>query len=145
RHGPPPRALPSFELAMSFVHVGRRSTTGVCLWLQLANRPDLDRALAGRRNLRRDLNGLVQIRCLDQIEPRELLFGLGERAIGHEQLTITDSDRGCGLDGLQRLGCDEKPALAESVATGGAFAVVNRVKLLSFEIDETDVFHGVHT
>src|SRR5262245_5175216 len=115
------------------------------LRLQLADRPDLDRALTRRRNLRSDLNGLVEIRRFDQVEPRELLLRLGERAVGHEQLAIADSDRGCGLDGLQRLGCDEKPALAESVAASRAFAVLNRVKLFSFEIDETGVFHGVHT
>jgi len=44
------------------------------LGFQLANRPNLDAALARRRNLRRDLNGLVQVGDIDQIEAGELLL-----------------------------------------------------------------------
>src|SRR5215210_6128388 len=46
--------------------------------LELADRPHLDAAFAGGRDLRGDLNRFVQIARVDQIKAGELLLGLGE-------------------------------------------------------------------
>src|SRR5439155_10049408 len=43
----------------------------------------LDAPHARRWNLRRQLDGFVQVRGVDQVEPGELLLGLGEGTIGH--------------------------------------------------------------
>src|SRR5215831_15916177 len=117
-------------------------------WLEVPDRPHLDAAAAGHRNLRRDLHGLVQIPGLDQDEPAELFLGLGERAIGGEQLAVPDPDRGRRLHRLERMGSDEMTGSPEGVIVGQALLGAS-VRLLFGhlahlflnKIDQADVLH----
>src|SRR5436190_8427670 len=53
----------------------------------------------GRRDAARDLNGLVPILGFDEEVAAELLFGLGERAVGGGDLAVADA-HGRGLVGV---------------------------------------------
>src|SRR2546429_9993124 len=84
--------------------------------VQFADGTDFDAANARRRNLRCELYRFVQILGIDQIESRELLLGLGKRAIGHGYLAVAHAHRGRGVDALQRLGGDASSAFLEPLA-----------------------------
>jgi len=55
--------------------------------------PDLDRAVPGRGVRACDPERLLQVRAFDDVEAGDLLFRLGERTVGDEQLTIARADR----------------------------------------------------
>src|SRR3974377_2458485 len=76
-------------------------------------RADLDAADLRRRNLRGELDGLVEVARLDQIEPGELLLRLGERSVGHGQASIAATDGGRRRDGLEGFRGDALPARAQ--------------------------------
>ena len=59
--------------------------------------PHLDRALAGRGGLRRPLQRGVEVGGLDDPEATELLLGLGERAVGGDDLAVLDLDHRRGV------------------------------------------------
>src|SRR5256885_1384865 len=63
------------------------------LLAEVDDRPHLDAAGARRRDPAGDLQRLVQVLGLDQVEPAELLLGLGERAVGGGQLAVADAYR----------------------------------------------------
>src|SRR5437763_4927389 len=130
-----------FDGASVRAMVGSGLSTGI--GVQFAHGTNFDAADARRRNLRCELHRFVQILGIDQIEARELLLGLGERAIGHRYLAVAHAHRGCGVDALQRLGGDASSALFEPLAECQAFAVGDHVELLLIEIDETQIFHGL--
>jgi hypothetical protein len=58
------------------------------VWRQFANRPYLDAAHTSRRDLRRYLNGFVQIPGIDQIKPGQLLFRLGKGTVTDTKIVI---------------------------------------------------------
>src|SRR5919198_1327189 len=60
--------------------------------LRLPQRSQLDRPGPGGRVLGGHLDRLVEILALQQVEPSDLLPGLGERPIGHQQLTVAYPD-----------------------------------------------------
>src|SRR5215208_6401087 len=98
--------------------------------LELAHWPDLDAAFAGRRDLRRRLDRLVEVPRLDQIEAGKLLFRFGERPVGHRYPAVADPQRCGGGDRLQRLRRDEDAALAQAVAACLTLPVGDGPKLL---------------
>src|SRR6476469_8203623 len=56
-------------------------------------RADLDCAVPGGGVGARDLDGLAQVRAVDDVEAGDLLLRLGERAVGEEDLTIARAYR----------------------------------------------------
>ena len=60
--------------------------------------PDLDGPKTQWWDARGELQGLVQIACLEQDEAGELLFGLRKRSIGHRDLAVPDAQRRGGVD-----------------------------------------------
>src|SRR5690349_13158462 len=75
---------------------------GAKLWtdVELANRPHFDAAELCRRNSRCELDGLVEIACLDEIEARELLLGFGEWPVGDRELAVAHAHGGRGVNGM---------------------------------------------
>ena len=70
--------------------------------------PDLERpAQANPRVLRHQLDGMVHVSGLEHQEAAQLLLGLGERPIGHENLAARPSQRPGGTSALERLAGDE--------------------------------------
>src|ERR1041384_5444079 len=108
-----------------------------------ADGPHLDRSNRRRRDLRGDLDRLVEIPRFDHVEAGEELLGLGERAVGDRDLAVAHAHRGRGGDRLQRLGGDAVAALADRLVEGDAVTVVHRLDLLLLAVDETEVFHRV--
>src|SRR5579871_5165907 len=77
---------------------------------QSGQRPNLDAALtafAGRGDLGGPLDGLVQILAVENVIPRKLLFGLGERAVADQRFSSGDAHRSGSGGGGQRLGRNE--------------------------------------
>ena len=58
----------------------------------LPDRPDLDRAVLGAGDLRRELDRLVEVLGLDEVEAAEGFLRLGERAVGRDRLAVPDPD-----------------------------------------------------
>src|ERR1700716_1543839 len=87
---------------------------------ELSDRSNLDAATPGHGDLRSHLDAVVQVPGLDQHEPAELFFRLGERTIGSGQLAAPDPDGGLRLDRLQRVSDDEVSRLPEGVVVGQA-------------------------
>src|SRR5262245_15682591 len=106
------------------------------------DRPHLDAADPGGRNLRGDLYGLVEIAGLDQVEPGELLLGLGERPVGDGYLALAHAHGRRGLDGLQGLRGDAAAARAKRGVVVEAMPVIHRLQLGFFAVDQAEVFHG---
>src|SRR5687768_15831644 len=113
------------------------------LFRELDDRPDLDAADAGRRNLRGDLDGIVEVARLDEIIPAELFLRLGEGPIGRRELAVPDADRRCGRNGLQRLASDVVAALLDAVGEreilaheGITLALRHRFDLLLVVVDQ---------
>src|SRR5579872_542325 len=69
----------------------------------LPDRPHLDRAEASPRDLRGDLDGLVEVLAVDQEEAAHLLLRLGERAVGGDDLALADPHGGGVGRGTQAL------------------------------------------
>src|SRR5215470_16081850 len=59
-----------------------RATAGMSRLVERHDRPHLDAAEARRRNLRSDLDRVVQVLGVDHIKPAQLLLRLGEGAVG---------------------------------------------------------------
>src|SRR5262249_32269372 len=76
-------------------------------------RPDLDRALAGGRDLRRPLERLVERLCLDQVVAAELLLRLGERPVGDDLLAVADADGDALRRRLELVATNVRTALLE--------------------------------
>src|SRR5439155_12313107 len=71
----------------------RRVLGQLLVWRQTRNlqdRPNLDGSLACRRNPSRDTDCFVEIPCVDDVEPAELLAGLGERTVRDQRFTLAD-------------------------------------------------------
>lgn len=77
-----------------------------------ADGPHLHAAHRRRRNLRGDLDGLVEVARLDELEPGELLLGLGKGTVGHRHPSVAHAHRGGGGDRLQGLRGDALAARA---------------------------------
>ena len=58
------------------------------------DRPHFDRCRAGARDLRRHLDGLVEVLAVDDVVAADLLLGLGERAVGGEHVAVPHADGG---------------------------------------------------
>src|SRR5262245_35618309 len=76
------------------------------------DRPDLDAPTEvlvqlGRRVLRRDLDRLVEVARLDQEVAAELLLGLGERPVGHEDLAAARAQAHGVLGGRERADLEQ--------------------------------------
>src|SRR5947209_17885571 len=84
--------------------------------LQLPDRPHLDASVPGAGDLRRDADGLVEVLAVDEIEPADLLLGLGERPVRRQDLAVTYPDA-AGVGGRPAtLACLAPAALAPLVA-----------------------------
>src|SRR5262249_14369066 len=79
--------------------------------LKLPHRPDLDAAQAQRRDLRGQLDGLVEVPRLDQDEAAELLLGLREGPVGRRYAAVPQPERRGGLHGFERVGGDKVTVL----------------------------------
>jgi hypothetical protein len=62
------------------------------------------------------LQGLIQIRTLDQGEPADHLFGVGERSVGEQDLVTTHPDGGGVTGRLQPLDAHQRPRRSSSSA-----------------------------
>ena len=87
------------------------------------------------------LDGLIPIVGLDQIEPCDDFFRLGERPIRDRHLAVPHANRLGGRHRLKRLGRVQFPPLAQRRAAGQAVAVVDRGHFLFLTIDKTQIFH----
>src|ERR1019366_5146700 len=58
------------------------------------DRPHLDGPVPGRRVLGRHLDRLVEIGAVDHVVPGDLLLGLGEGPVAHQQAVVPDLHRG---------------------------------------------------
>src|SRR5581483_5193171 len=113
------------------------------------DRPYLDAPETGGGDPRGDLDGVVQVPGLDQVEPAQLLLGLGEGAVGGGQLAVSDPDGGGARDRLERLAPEIVTAPADRVGEGEVLAH-QRVPLvgghgappLFLVVDQADVLHG---
>src|SRR5260221_2448748 len=83
--------------------------------LELPDRPDLDAPQPRRGDLRRHLDRVVQVPGLDEIEPAELLLGLGEGAVGGGHLAVPDPHGRGGLGLPPRLAAPAVAAPSASV------------------------------
>src|SRR5262245_2059589 len=83
--------------------------------LQLPDGADFDDPDARRREPRGNRARLVHVPRLDEEEPAELLFRLGERAVGRGDLAAVDPDGPGRLNGLQRVRNDVVTAAPEAV------------------------------
>src|SRR5262249_33780340 len=86
-------------------------------------RPDLDASEAGRRDLRCNLNCLVQISGLNEVIAAELLFGLGIRAIGSRELPVSYSDSRGGRDRLKPVAPEGMPGFFDPLSEREILAV----------------------
>ena len=84
----------------------------------------------------------LRSRASMMIEARELLLGLGERAVGHRQLAVAHAHGGRGVHGVQRRAAEQVAAGAQLVAAGQAGFVGRGIPVFGREIDEAQVFHG---
>src|SRR5262245_20145306 len=73
------------------------------------DRPDFDTSKARRRDLRGNLDRLVQVSGLNEIVAAELLLGLRKRAIGGSDRSVSHPDCGRRLGGLKSM-VSEEPA-----------------------------------
>src|ERR1700741_3039207 len=58
--------------------------------LEWPERPHLQDAETGHRVPARDLDGFVEVRAFEHVEPGDLLLRLGERAVGHDCAGVPD-------------------------------------------------------
>jgi hypothetical protein len=112
-------------------------SAGSWLLADRADGSDLHATHFGRRDLRGDLDGLVEVTRLDQIEACELLFRLGERAVGHGQASVAHAHRGCRGDRLQRLRGDALSARSQVGVARETPAVVHLAYLLLLAVHQT--------
>ena len=89
---------------------------------EVPDRPDLDRAVPGGRDPRRELDRLVEVAGLDEVEAAEGLLGLGERAVGRDRLAVLDPDRRRARGRLERLAGLEQPASSRTSAVNALYA-----------------------
>src|SRR6188768_1741256 len=82
-------------------------------FLYLPNRPHLHTAVAHRRKSRRHLNRFVQVSCLNEKEPAELLLGFRKRSIRDRSTAVQDAYGHRRLDRLKRFSDDEMSALVQ--------------------------------
>src|SRR5229473_2464450 len=61
------------------------------------HRPNLNGAMPGARNLRRNLDSFVEIVAIQHVKTAELLFRFGERAICSQRLAVTYLYSCCGI------------------------------------------------
>jgi hypothetical protein len=82
--------------------------------------PNLDRAIAQRRcrHLGGPAKGLVQVGAVQQVEPGDLLLGLGKRPIGRTYLAVYHPDGGRRGDVLQRLPAQIDPLVLDLLVKG---------------------------
>src|SRR5262249_45885808 len=109
--------------------------------LQLTDRTHLHAALARRRDLRGDLNGIVEIPRLDEVEAGQLLLGFRKRSVGDRHSAVPHANRRRRFDRLQRLGGEERTVAPQLLAAGKALCVLNRPQLLLFQINEAQILH----
>src|SRR2546427_12465852 len=115
----------------------------------LPDRPHLDAAPLRRRNPRRDLDRVVQILGVDEVEPAQLLLGLGVGAVGGGQLAVADA-RGRGrLHRLQPLRRDPVAVLLHGLREGAVLGhprflllLGQALPLLLVVVDQAQVPHG---
>src|SRR4051812_40493930 len=77
---------------------------------------DLDGANFRSRNPGGDLDRVVQVARLDHIEAAQLLFGLGEGAVGRRDFPVADPDAGRRMRGFESVPADIVTALLDAVA-----------------------------
>src|SRR5918996_1415936 len=115
---------------------------------QVPERPHLDAAQARRRYSLGHLDGLVEVPCLDQVEPAELLLGLGERAVGRRK-PAAPHPHGLGrVNRLERLREDRVTALLQLLVDRDVLvrerlelARGHGLELLFLAIDQAQVLH----
>src|SRR4029079_996451 len=73
----------------------------------VAHRANLDATQLRPGKFHGDPNGLVHVVSLDEIEPAEHFFGLGEWTVDRRRLAIADANRLCGGGRLELLRVDE--------------------------------------
>jgi len=88
------------------------------------------------RNLRGDLDGLVQVLGVNQIETCQTLLGFRERAIGDGQFSVTDPNRFRGTHGLQRFRGQASAGVAKTLVVSHTFIVGHGPDLLFFAVNQ---------
>src|ERR1700687_2248386 len=101
---------------------------------QLSDWPHLDAAHASRRYFRGDLDGVVQVPGVNQIEPGQLLIGLGVRAVTDGHFAVANPHGGGGLNRLKGLRGKALTAVPERLIVGHAFVVGHGSDLLLFAV-----------
>jgi hypothetical protein len=81
-----------------------------------------------------DLDGLVQVGALQDVEPGDLLLGLGERAVADQHLAATLADRGGVADRPEPLAQPPHPA-AVHLGHPGLRVAAHLRALLGAELD----------
>src|ERR1700722_15945142 len=111
--------------------------------------PHFDRAQPGRRDLRGNGHGIVQILGLNQIVAAELLARLGERTIGRLNLSVSDTNGRRRRRRPQSVRPDELPGFLNVVREGpvlgqqGVHLFVAHLRLVRFRfMDHQQVLHG---
>ena len=113
-------------------------------------RPDLDRAVARRRDPGGPLDRLVERVGVDQVVAAELLLRLGERAVGGECLVVLHADGGRRLRRLQRVAGDHRAAVLEVLRERhvrlvdlALLLLAERLPAVLLAVDQQHVLHVV--
>src|SRR5689334_13165126 len=83
----------------------RRSSTRSRLLANIADRPHFDTPHRSRRDLRGELDSLVQVTRLEQVKARELFLRLREGAVADREPAVAHAHGRSGRDRLERLRC----------------------------------------
>src|SRR5687767_867442 len=124
------------------------AVTSRSLLAEVDHRTDFDRTVPRTWNLRRNLDGVVQVTRVDEVEPAELLLRFCVRPVGRGDFPIADADRGCSLRRLQRFAALVVPALLDPLGEGEVFAedgvgllLRHRFPRFFVFVDEAEVAH----
>src|SRR5262245_38008749 len=93
----------SLGLAPARWEILRRLRMTMGALVELHDRADLHRAVLRAGDLGRVRDRLVKVLAVKKVVPAKLLLRLGEWAVRHHALAVTDADRSGGGDRLERL------------------------------------------
>src|ERR671925_703638 len=105
---------------------------------------DLDRAVLGGRDLRRQSAGLVDRRRLEDEEAAERLLYLGVRPVRDELLAVPDADRRRSVRRLELRAPDDLWLLREvhvALVDGLLLFVAHRLPAVLVGVDQCQEFH----
>jgi len=98
---------------------------------------------------RDQVDGMIQVACLEDEDAAELLFGFRERAVGDDDTAMLVAQRHRGAGRLQPFTAREVTVCAELVVVGDAavhhgllFAFRDGSERVGINVTEADIFHS---